>query len=186
MVPIRNNDGPAITNVNVPGRGIVVGARDFRGSDLQWIPIGIPAVEQSKRLWLPVLRGHRNKREPSILPNQPPTASLAASTTTIILPCPPDTHSSGACANASSTTVGLTTTASDPDGDTLLYTYNRYGWPHHGEGTNVSWDLSGVGPGTYTASVEVDDGCGCINLVDDHGYDFRIARIAFRIWLPRL
>jgi hypothetical protein len=55
----------------------------------------------------------------------------------------------------------LTTTASDPDGDTLLYSYTVTGGRITGEGTNVSWDLSGVGPGTYTASVEVDDGCGC-------------------------
>jgi hypothetical protein len=27
----------------------------------------------------------------------------------------------------------------------------------------VTWDLSGLQPGTYTASVEVDDGCGCVS-----------------------
>jgi len=56
----------------------------------------------------------------------------------------------------------LTTTASDPDGDTLLYSYNVTGGRVSGDGASVSWDLSGMGPGTYTASVEVDDGCGCI------------------------
>ena len=105
--------------------------------------------------------GHRNAREPAILPNQPPVASLAASVATITLPCPPETTSS-TCPTTASTTVGLTTTASDPDGDTLLYTYTVTGGRVTGEGANVSWDLSGVGPGTYTASVEVDDGCGCI------------------------
>jgi hypothetical protein len=58
--------------------------------------------------------------------------------------------------------VSLTTTASDPDGDTLLYSYTVTGGRVTGEGASVSWDLSGVGPGTYTASVDVDDGCGCI------------------------
>jgi len=111
------------------------------------------------QLWI----GRRNAREPSILPNQPPTAALAASMATITLPCGPDQHSaSGACPASANTTVGLTTTASDPDGDTLLYTYTVTGGRITGEGANVSWDLSGVGPGTYTASVEVDDGCGCI------------------------
>ena len=105
--------------------------------------------------------GHRNSREPAILPNQPPVASLAASMATITLPCPPETTSS-TCPTTASTTVGLTTTASDPDGDTLLYTYTVTGGTVSGTGANVSWDLSGVGPGTYTASVEVDDGCGCI------------------------
>ncbi|MDT4952625.1 MAG: hypothetical protein QOJ02_763 [Acidobacteriota bacterium] len=31
-----------------------------------------------------------------------------------------------------------------------------------GDGANVSWDLTGVQPGTYTSTVEVDDGCGCV------------------------
>src|SRR5258706_6098983 len=97
-----------------------------------------------------------------MLPNQPTVAWLEASTKTITLPCPEGTHSSGACSVSANSTVGLVTTASDPDGDTLLYTYTVTGGRVTGEGTNVSWDLSGVGPATYTASVEVDDGCGCI------------------------
>ena len=59
--------------------------------------------------------------------------------------------------------VGLTANATDPDGDTLLYTYTVSGGRVTGEGANVNWDLSGVGPGKYTATVEVDDGCGCIS-----------------------
>ncbi|HEY0083834.1 MAG TPA: hypothetical protein VGB61_13655, partial [Pyrinomonadaceae bacterium] len=42
------------------------------------------------------------------------------------------------------------------------YTWSTTGGRITGDGANVSWDLSGVQPGTYTASVEVDDGCGCI------------------------
>jgi hypothetical protein len=79
------------------------------------------------------------------------------------LPCGPDQHSrSGSCPTTATSTVQLTTTASDPDGDTLLYSYNVTGGRVTGDGASVSWDLSGMGPGTYTASVEVDDGCGCI------------------------
>jgi hypothetical protein len=151
-----------ITNVNVPGRGLVVVPGTSFVATSAGFPLGFQPSSDPYGFGFQAFFGHRNKREPSILPNQPPTASLAASATTIILPCPPGTHSSGACATASSTTVGLTTTASDPDGDTLLYTYTVTGGRISGEGTSVSWDLSGVGPGTYTASVEVDDGCGCI------------------------
>ena len=44
--------------------------------------------------------------EPAVLPNQPPVASLAASVSTITLPCPPDMHSrGGACPTAASSTV---------------------------------------------------------------------------------
>ena len=149
-----------ITNVNVPGRGLVVvpGTSVSVGTN---IPGFIPSSDPygfGAQLWV----GHRNKREPSILPNQPPTASLAASATTITLPCPPDMHSGGACPAAATSSVNLTTTASDPDGDTLLYSYTVTGGRVTGEGANVAWDLSGLGPGTYTASVDVDDGCGCI------------------------
>ncbi len=149
-----------VSGVFVPSRGIVIvpGTTISTGND---IPGFIPSSDPygfGGQLWF----GHRNKREPSILPNQPPTANLAASASTITLPCPPGTHSkSGSCA-ASSSSVNLTTTASDPDGDTLLYSYTVTGGRVTGEGANVSWDLSGMGPGTYTASVDVDDGCGCI------------------------
>jgi len=134
-----------------------------RASTSAGIPLGFqPSSDPygfGAQLWV----GHRNKREPSILPNQPPTASLAASTATITLPCQPGYHSSsGGCPANASTSVNLTTTATDPDGDTLLYSYSTTGGRITGDGANVSWDLSGVGPGTYTASVDVDDGCGCI------------------------
>lgn len=150
-----------LTNVNVPGRGLVVVPGTTVGT--AGLPAGfIPSSDPygfGGQLWI----GHRNKREPAILPNQPPTASLAASASTITLPCPPGTHSAGgACPAAATSSVNLTTTASDPDGDTLLYSYTVTGGRVTGEGANVAWDLSGMSPGTYTASVDVDDGCGCI------------------------
>jgi len=151
------------TNVNVPGRGLVVVPGTTRAATSAGFPLGFEPSSDPYGFGFQFFAGHRNKREPSILPNQPPTASLAASATTITMPCPEGSHSkSGSCPTTASTTVGLTTTASDPDGDTLLYTYTVTGGRITGEGTSVSWDLSGVGPGTYTASVEVDDGCGCI------------------------
>jgi hypothetical protein len=157
-VPVAN-----ITGVNVRNRGIVVVPGTSFVATSAGFPLGFqPSSDPygfGGQLWF----GYRNKREPSILPNQPPTASLAASTASITMPCAPGTHSSsGSCPATANTTVGLTTTASDPDGDTLLYTYTVTGGKVTGEGANVSWDLSGAGPGTYTASVEVDDGCGCV------------------------
>jgi hypothetical protein len=157
-VPVAN-----ITGVNVRNRGVVVVPGTTVIATSAGFPLGFqPSSDPygfGGQLWF----GHRNKREPSILPNQPPTASLAASTASITMPCAPGTHSSsGSCPATANTAVGLTTTASDPDGDTLLYTYSVTGGRVTGEGASVSWDLSGVGPGTYTASVEVDDGCGCV------------------------
>lgn len=99
--------------------------------------------------------GRRNERAPEFLPNQPPTATLTSSAATATV-CPID-------ASRAQTTVQLTTQATDPDGDTLLYTYSVTGGRITGEGPNVSWDLSGVNPGSYTSTVEVNDGCGCVS-----------------------
>jgi hypothetical protein len=107
--------------------------------------------------------GRRNARTPEFLPNQPPTVTLSASAGTIVRPCPPGTTSrSGQCPTTDNSTVQLSANATDPDGDTLLYTYTTTGGRVTGDGANVSWDLSGVQPGTYTSTVEVDDGCGCV------------------------
>ncbi|MGB8507046.1 MAG: hypothetical protein WCD76_01445, partial [Pyrinomonadaceae bacterium] len=59
-------------------------------------------------------------------------------------------------------TVALSANATDPDGDTLLYTYSTTGGRVTGDGPNAQLDLTGAAPGTYTVTVEVDDGCGCI------------------------
>ena len=69
---------------------------------------------------------------------------------------------SSSCTPSANQQVQLSANATDPDGDTLLYTYTVTGGRITGDGPNTTWDLSGVTPGTYTASVEVDDGCGCV------------------------
>jgi len=101
--------------------------------------------------------GHRNSRIPPPPPNQPPTVSVSASSASITLPCPEGT-SSESCSPSASRSVDLTASAADPDNDTLLYTWSVTGGRLTGEGRGVSWDLSGANPGTYTASVEVNDG----------------------------
>jgi hypothetical protein len=52
----------------------------------------------------------------------------------------------------------LTADARDPDNDTLLFTWSVTGGKLSGEGREVDWDLSGANPGTYTATVDVNDG----------------------------
>jgi len=107
--------------------------------------------------------GHRNERAPTVVPNNPPTTAVSASPSRVVLAanCGPNEIPSEGC-TATGTQVQLAANATDPDGDTLLYTWSTTGGRIVGDGANVSWDLSGVQPGTYTASVEVDDGCGCI------------------------
>jgi hypothetical protein len=154
-----------VTNVNVPVRGLTVVPGTTRPATAGGFPRGFNFSDDANGFGVQFWAGHRNAREPDVLPNQAPViSSFAASTSTITMPCPPDTHSSsGSCPTTATTSVGLTTTATDPDGDTLLYTYSTTGGRITGDGANVTWDLSGLAPGTYTASVEVDDGCGCIS-----------------------
>ena len=147
-----------VTGVNVPGRGTV----PVSGTSVGGPPRGFVFSEDPWGYGAQVWFGHRNERVPAVLPNQPPTVSLAAATTTITLPCPPG-QTSATCPTSPQMTSALTATASDPDGDTLLYTWSVTGGRITGDGANVTWDLSGVSAGTYTATVEVDDGCGCVS-----------------------
>jgi hypothetical protein len=107
--------------------------------------------------------GRRNERLPDVFPNQPPTVTLAAAATRVVLAaeCTAPQVPDPAC-TPTAATVGLSATATDPDGDTLLYTYSTTGGRITGDGPNATLDLSGVAPGTYTVTVEVDDGCGCV------------------------
>jgi hypothetical protein len=126
-------------------------------------PVGFEQSEDPHGFGFQFFIGRRNERAPTELPNQAPTVTVTSSTSRVTLPanCPPDQMADPAC-TPTSTTVQLTANATDPDGDTLLYTWTTTGGRITGDGPNVTWDLSGVQPGTYTANVEVDDGCGCI------------------------
>jgi hypothetical protein len=56
--------------------------------------------------------------------------------------------------------VSVKTTAEDPEGDVLTYSYTVSGGRIVGTGAKVYWDLSPVRPGTYTITAGADDGCG--------------------------
>lgn len=152
-----------ITNVAVPGVGIVVIPATTISATVNEFPRGFVPSDDSNGFGFQLFVGRRNPRSPEYLPNQPPTVTLSASSTSVILPCPPGQRAECTPGPSSSQQVQLTANATDPDGDTLLYTYNVSGGRITGEGPNVTWDLTGVQPGTYTANVEVDDGCGCIS-----------------------
>src|SRR4030095_1214876 len=106
-----------------------------------------------------LLAGYRNRRIPPKPPNQAPTGSVSSSSPSITLPCPPGT-SSESCTASASRSVELNASFTDPDNDALLYTWSVTSGTLSGEGKTVSWDLSGQQPGTYTASVNVNDGNG--------------------------
>jgi hypothetical protein len=101
--------------------------------------------------------GRRNARALPPPPNAAPTVTLAASTTSIMLPCP-EGRSSESCTPSPNQEVQLTAQATDPDNDTLLYAWSVTGGRISGEGRQVTWDLAGANPGSYTATVTVNDG----------------------------
>ncbi|MGQ0541612.1 MAG: hypothetical protein ACT4O9_07160 [Blastocatellia bacterium] len=104
--------------------------------------------------------GRRNPRQGDIINPPANVTALTVSDDRITLPCGPGTVSRSGAACNDSTSVNVTTTAVDPDNDVLVYNYTVSGGRIVGQGANVSWDLSGAAPGTYTITAAVDDGCG--------------------------
>lgn len=86
---------------------------------------------------------------------QRPTVELTASHTTVTKPCPPG-GTSQIC-TPTSEQVQLSAKAKNFPQRKLTFTYSTTGGRISGDGPNVTWDLSGVQEGRYTATVEVRD-----------------------------
>jgi hypothetical protein len=152
-----------VSGVFVPSRGVVIVPGTTRPATANGLPLGFNFSSDPHGFGFQVFAGHRNSRLPTIFPNQPPTVSLSAASSTVTLPasCPAPSLPDPSCSPTAGT-VALSATATDPDGDTLLYTWSTTGGRVTGDGPNSTLDLTGVAPGTYTVTVEVDDGCGCV------------------------
>jgi len=145
-----------VTNVNVRGRGLVVVPGTTRAVTSQGFPIGFLFSEEQNGFIGQFFIGRRNSRTPPPPPNQAPTVTATTSISSLLRPCPPGTSSTSCTPTGNEVT--LTADARDPDSDQLLYTWSVTGGRLTGEGRSVTWDLSGVANGSYTATVEVDDG----------------------------
>jgi hypothetical protein len=109
--------------------------------------------------------GRRDSRQGPIENKPPSVDSVTLSDTVITLPCPPGMNPrSGTCNDSRS--ISVQTRASDPENDVLTYNYTVSGGRIVGTGANVTWDLTGVGPGSYTITTGVDDGCGVCGKTD--------------------
>jgi PKD domain-containing protein len=148
-------------HLNQQGRNFIDIFRDDEAND--GFPAGFRTSDDPHGFIFQFWAGRRNERLPTIFPNQPPTVTLSASSSRVVLAaeCSAGQRPNPDCTPTAGT-VQLSATATDPDGDTLLYTYSTTGGRVTGDGPNATLDLTGVAPGDYTVTVEVDDGCGCI------------------------
>jgi outer membrane protein OmpA-like peptidoglycan-associated protein len=79
-------------------------------------------------------------------PNHPPVAACSVNPASVFA--------------GSGDTVAVHVNASDPDNDSLTYSYSASGGSVEGTGPDARWNSSGVAVGSYTVTVKVDDGKG--------------------------
>src|SRR5262249_32289916 len=101
--------------------------------------------------------GRYNKREAPVPPNRPPVVSLSIG---IIQKGSDDLFRESASTICAGDKVQLQASASDPDGDSLLYTWTSTGGQVVGQGANAVLDTTGLAPDDYAVKVEVNDGRG--------------------------
>ncbi|MDI1240667.1 MAG: hypothetical protein PSX80_01940 [bacterium] len=123
-------------------------------------PVGFRTSSDPHGFFFQAFVGRRNKRQAEVINQAANVTALSVSDNAITLGCEPGFRPAEGQTCAESTTVSVTTTAVDPENDILTYNYTVSGGRIVGSGANVSWDLSGVAPGTYTITAGVDDGCG--------------------------
>lgn len=103
------------------------------------------------------------KKKRTIIPptNRAPTLESRLSSFIVALPCNNEKLSATNLVERNFL-IDVFVSASDPDGDTLLYTYVVSVGKIIGNGPNVQWDLSGVQEGKYKVTLIVDDGKGYV------------------------
>ncbi|HEY0319777.1 MAG TPA: hypothetical protein VGC66_02280 [Pyrinomonadaceae bacterium] len=95
----------------------------------------------------PAQNKNRNRRAEQQAPqSNPPTIRLTPSAN-VVMNCPGE-----------ASVVQLAADAVSPQGLTLRYNWSTTGGRIVGSGANTTWDFSGVQPGTYTVTVEVNSG----------------------------
>ncbi|MEQ1764135.1 MAG: hypothetical protein ABL984_13465 [Pyrinomonadaceae bacterium] len=147
--PVPSGDGPSCNQAFIPVTSTYSG-----------VPPGFRTSSDPHGFFFQAFIGRRNKRQEETVNKPANVTALAVSDSSITLGCEPGFRPKEGQTCSESTTVSVTTTAVDPENDILTYNYTVSGGRIVGSGANVSWDLSGAAPGTYTITAGVDDGCG--------------------------
>jgi hypothetical protein len=124
------------------------------------VPPGFQLSENPHGWIAQVFIGRRNPRLVDVENKFANVVDLLLDRPTIVLPCAPGTVPRPGATCPDNTVIVINTRAVDPENDVLTYNYTVSGGRIVGTGANVSWDLSGLSPGTYTIVAGVDDGCG--------------------------
>jgi len=98
------------------------------------------------------------RRQPRFACILPPTVYSISTSKSLITFCPTTTTMSSNLSCSPDREVKLVANATDYDDTELLYTWTVTGGALRGTGREVTWDLSGLPEGSYTATVEVNDG----------------------------
>ncbi|HEY8561302.1 MAG TPA: hypothetical protein VIL74_13075 [Pyrinomonadaceae bacterium] len=125
------------------------------------VPPGFLTSNDPHGFMIQVTAGRRNKRQGDIPRPFANVESVTLSSTEIVIPCAPGLvpREGTTCPEGSTITVATRASSTDPT-DVLTYNYTVSGGRIVGSGANVTWDLSGARPGTYTITAGADNGCG--------------------------
>lgn len=93
----------------------------------------------------------RSRRTTETVNSTPPTVTLTPDTT-ILTVCPEDTTRAQSEVRLTAQTTGFESISN------VRYTWTASGGQIKNDGNTAIWDLSGVAPGAYTATLEVDNG----------------------------
>lgn len=141
--------------VTVAGTRVTTTRSTFNG-----IPPGFVPSNDPHGFILQVTAGRRNERQGDIPRPLADVTSVTLSTREIVTPCAQGTIPAEGQVCPDGTTISVAPTVTNPDNSVLTYNYTVSGGRIVGSGANVTWDLSGVTPGTYTITSAVDNGCG--------------------------
>ncbi|MBC7899422.1 MAG: hypothetical protein H7070_05160, partial [Saprospiraceae bacterium] len=113
------------------------------------VPPGFETSSDPHGFILQAFVGRRNKRQAEVVNIPANVTALTLSDSEIKLACAPGFVPREGQTCSDSTSVNVTTTATDAENDVLTYNYTVSGGRINGTGANVSWDLSGAQAGTY-------------------------------------